>query len=337
MVSGFSGADGTFSLSTTEAIWGSNVPLVIQVGKWRRQVNVSSITPCTTTVITGSDLTRLPRNLSEGDMPQIAVVTGEQDALECVFYKLGVSKSEFTAPTGGGHIHLYYGTEYKYNKGATAPGGSPAEDVLWSTEGTVNSYDAIVLACQTSPETLNATRKSMLFNYVNAGGRFFASHYGYQWILTNNITWMGTATWQTDQNPPALPTTGYINTAFTKGSLLAYWLKGIGASTTLGQLSPLTEVRHDLNAVNGTEAVNWLSVNSTSGIYTPIVYSFNAPVAASLASQLGRVTYADLHIEAVTSGTGLVFPNECSSLQNQDYIAMFLMLDLIGCISSDFT
>jgi N-acetylneuraminic acid mutarotase len=104
LVGGTTAVDGTFRLTNVPA--GSNVPLVVQIGRWRRQVTIPNVTACANTAVSTS-LTRLPRNKSEGDIPKQAFVTGEKDALECVLRKIGVEDTEFTNALGNGRIHLY--------------------------------------------------------------------------------------------------------------------------------------------------------------------------------------------------------------------------------------
>src|SRR5262249_45048751 len=87
MVHANSDAHGNFKLENVPA--GSNVPLVIQVGKWRRAVTIASVPACTTTAV-DAGLTRLPRDSSEGHIPHIAISTGREDSLECLPRDLGI-------------------------------------------------------------------------------------------------------------------------------------------------------------------------------------------------------------------------------------------------------
>ncbi len=82
-----------------------NIPLVIQIGKWRREIVVPSVNPCVDNALEDGTV-RLPRDSSEGNLPKIAVVRGASDALECLFRKIGIPDSEFTTDAGDGRIHL---------------------------------------------------------------------------------------------------------------------------------------------------------------------------------------------------------------------------------------
>jgi hypothetical protein len=122
-----SGPDGSFILSGVPT--GKDIPLVVQLGKWRRQITVDIDMSCTDNPL-ADGLVRLPRNQSEGNIPLTAVTTGSADALECVLRKMGVDASEFTVPTGNGRIRIY-----KETGASLATGETPEASTLWSGTG----------------------------------------------------------------------------------------------------------------------------------------------------------------------------------------------------------
>ena len=134
---------------------GPAIPLVVQVGKWRRQVTVNVANKCADNLIPGSDLTRLPRDHMEGDIPHIAVTTGGSDALECLLRRIGIADSEFTNESGSGRVHLYVGGEVGTDaNGQGADQFSPAlggqsfthATTLWNDVAKMRAYDMLMLS-----------------------------------------------------------------------------------------------------------------------------------------------------------------------------------------------
>ena len=78
---------GYFKLDNIPA--GTGVPLVIQVGKWRRDDVRIDIPQCTETMVP-AEQSRLPRVASEGHIPRIAITTGASDTLECITREIGI-------------------------------------------------------------------------------------------------------------------------------------------------------------------------------------------------------------------------------------------------------
>ena len=106
---GTSGTDGRFTI--TNAPSGSNIPVVVQVGKWRTHTTVSTVTDCTDNA--AGDI-KLPGKADGTDpivsIPQIAISMGGADSLECLPYRMGLAPSEFTSgASASGHIHVFTG------------------------------------------------------------------------------------------------------------------------------------------------------------------------------------------------------------------------------------
>src|SRR4051812_11464888 len=78
---------------------GDNVPLVIQIGKWRRAITIPSVAACADTPVDAS-LTHLPRNRSEGHIPRIAIANGGAGAPECFLGEKGGDTPEVTPRAG---------------------------------------------------------------------------------------------------------------------------------------------------------------------------------------------------------------------------------------------
>ncbi len=247
------GINGSFTLSDVPA--GTNVPLVIQSGRWRRQFVIAQVTACgntplfsapasppsTTTVgatetepsgLNSSNVTqggsssltgygepttvRFARNQEEGDIPHIALVTGEIDALECTLRKAGISDSEFTDlsvginstssdPSAGptGRVNLYNGIG---NSGVSAPSyytstqpvsPSHLESYLMGTgSGTAvatgsglfaDNYNVLLLPCQADPSNYTSLQgETNAAGFINSGGRIFATHHSAFYIDNPN-------------------------------------------------------------------------------------------------------------------------------------------------------
>jgi hypothetical protein len=311
-------SDGTFTL--TDVPVGSNIPIVIQAGRWRRQLTVPGTAACTNTTFDA----RMPKNKSEGDIPRIAVATGNADQVECVLRKVGIDDTEFSNPTGSGRIHLYSGSGAP---GARIDANTPSENVLMGSSSALNQYDVLMLPCEGAAFTRPSTQLANFLQYANTGGRVYASHFSYVWMYTNP-PFDTVVNWQVNQAqlPDGIAT---VNTTFPDGDTLAKWLQLVGASTTQGQM-PISVVRHDVSGVNAP-TLSWLALNNASAGNPVMQFTFDAPVGA--ANQCGRVLFNEYHVEnppATSPPANRPFPTECSNvpMTPQEKLLEFSLFDL---------
>jgi hypothetical protein len=347
---------GHFTLSGVPAA--SNVPLVIQVGKWRRQVTIPSIAPCVDTPITDVNLTRLPRSQAEGHIPKIAVTTGAADALECLIRRIGIADSEFTTDAGNGRVNLFAGgggTDSFAAGGAFAPATA-----LWSNPTKLATYDILALSCEGSTSKFvdqkPPTSVANVAAYANGGGRLFLSHLHFYWLVNNVPDFSSTATYIA-LNPIADGTSVTVNQTFPKGMALAQWLNGpvVNASPVLGQIT-VSGSEHSVTAVN-PPTTEWIYLPSNPADAqkrrSVQFLSFNTPTTAAEANQCGRVVFTDIHIQKSVGATGgddsdptKPFPSGCKTTDGtvggtpnetspQGKALEFLFFDLSSCVQPD--
>lgn len=312
-------AKGEFELTDVPA--GTNIPLVIQLGKWRRQVEIPEIVGCQSTALP-DELTRLPRNQQEGSIPKIAIATSTYDIEECILRKIGVDDAEFTAGGGTGRIHLYQGN------GASVPGSMPMAQ-LWGSLDVLKQYDMVLFPCS-SVAASDPTALQNVHDYANAGGRVFATDLSYPWYTKGPADFQSTAQWVNWGGNGVDPLPATIDQTFPKGQALAQWLQNIGATTILGSID-LHETYHVVDAVNAP-TTRWLYSTNPATVQT---LSFNTPVGLPAEQQCGRAVYSNFHI-ANGSGFG-TFPSECTPdpLTPQEKVLEFMLFDLASCVQDD--
>ncbi|HEY1959711.1 MAG TPA: hypothetical protein VGH28_29075 [Polyangiaceae bacterium] len=371
IVSTFTDAKGHFTLTRgPNDKWGvptgDGIPLVIQAGKWRRQLVVPHVDSCGTVDLdavfnsgTGTlqqqHQLRLPSKSSEGDMPLIAFTSGI-DPAECFLLHVGIDPSEFVPPTSPtGHVHFYTGldSEGKGGVASTIDGGdTPLETYQWWTDhANLEKYDLVFNACEGAPNSRVPKNGAVedpyvaMDEYLKAGGRLFATHYYENWF-TNPSTpdLKSAADWGGAQGDggAGISETENVDQTFPKGAALADWLVNAGASTTPGVVT-FTDTR---DSIQGLEpqgcSVQNASCYSTSWIYEPTsghprYVSFNVPVGAPNSAQCGRAVLSNVHLSGTTNGA--TFPDECAKSDpdyaNNERALEFLFFDLASCVQND--
>jgi hypothetical protein len=336
---------------------GMDIPLVLQTGKWRKQITLSSVTACGTTQAAPGDATatgtnkllRLPANSTEGDMPLIAFTSG-CDPAECFLLNtVGISQSEFVAPTaplpvawsattppvaGAGHVRFFTGNN-EMAGGRGGPGGNPGAGsaiapgvtaaqtyTWWTSAANLELYDIIFNACECSPYARGNAAYGAMDSFLNMGGRLFTTHYYYNWFTPNPPASADLATvanWDipTGNTIPDFPTeTDAIDQTFPKGAAFATWLQDNGVTTTMGSIT-LADTRQDVAGLEPAGCSETTGTcRSTQWIYNPTnndprYISFNTPVASPVAQQCGKAVFSDVHLSGTSNNAQ--FPAECTN------------------------
>src|SRR5581483_5908413 len=135
-------ASGHFVLNDVPA--GTDIPLVVQLGKWRRKFILPSVNACEENPVPPGVL-RLPKKRSEGDMPRIAITTGGCDPLACILPKIGIDASEYSVSSGSASKVVMYAGE-----GGSGPTGITSASNLWNDVNELKKFDIVMLSCECS-------------------------------------------------------------------------------------------------------------------------------------------------------------------------------------------
>jgi hypothetical protein len=329
---------------------GKDVPLVLQIGKWRRVVSLPEVKPCTENVFDDPELLRLPRSQAEGHLPKIALTTGEADELECFLRRIGVADSEFTNPDADGRINLFHDSSGNdsFENGDSFPPVSKLRDSFDS----LKAYDIVLMSCvgsQNDGRNVSQQNKQDLEQYLDAGGRVFLEHYHSAWLRGGNESddiesarkykttpFPAVATWVPPDDPgydgghAGMEAPYQVDTSFPKGEDFASWLEFVGASPDGHGTINLFDVKHPAMATL-PPAQGWIS-DATGVPY----FSFNTPLAAEPAEQCGRLVHTGIHVavEQLTGDQAGAFPSGCKSqaLTAQEQALEFLLFDLSSCV-----
>jgi hypothetical protein len=257
------GPDGSFTITRTPV--GQQIPIVVQLGKWRRMSFVNINNPCADNPM-DPDLTRLPRSRGDGkkaSLPRIAIATGAADRLQCLLLRMGVDASEFTNPDGPGSVNLYnqppsLGSDPsgRYDLGVNSGAAFPDAAAFWSDLNQLAKYDIVLLACagnqaatdptRTVPNPITDSAKASLVKYLASGGRVLGEHYNWAWIRSY---------------PPK--SEGQANTSVPSplGSDVASWFPYVDAADPSSSAVPAgatSQVLVDTSFAKGKDFAQWL-------------------------------------------------------------------------------
>jgi hypothetical protein len=337
---------GRFTLANVPAT--GDVPIVIQVGKWRRQLTLPTVAACQDTALAATSTT-LPSNRTEGDIPQIAITTGDADALECLVRKLGIDDSEITTDAQGGRVHLYAGNGAK-QFASTFGGGTGSfrsATTLWSDLDKLSSYDVAMFSCEGGqhPETKSQAALQAVHDYADRGGRVFLSHWHNIWVAGNRNNashslsdWKTIATFNFGAAQDEDTQLTFVDETAPKGWSFATWLQNVGGSIVRDEIV-VTEPRYTCQAVNPDKAERWVYVDPArstpegkTGVQNML---FTTPQDELPNDRCGKVVFSDMHVSSESSSKAdTAFPGGCSSkpLSAQEKALAFIFFDISSCV-----
>jgi hypothetical protein len=355
---------GKFTLGktgTSDVPAGMNIPLVVQIGKWRREITIPTVTACQDNAL--PDMTvRLPRNSMEGHIPKIVLTTGQSDAMECLLRKIGVQDSEFTTDDGMGRINLVAGGGGTSSFSAMPPSGSmtftpvhPAAGGAdwWDSLDNLKKYDIVLHSCEGGQGSYTATQDPMsvkspqarmvLQQYADMGGRVFASHWHTYWFEKGTPDFMSVATFL---NPHGgmlpNPTDTTIDQSFDKGQALAQWMLNVMGSTVLGTVPIAQDASNTEVAMAAGPPISqrWIYAPTQNNVVLFLSATTPIPNATNpMPKACGRAVLSDLHVSAGGMGSdmpNMPFPTGCvtTTLSPREKVLEFMLFDIASCVKA---
>ena len=359
------GSDGSFTLRDVPTV--ANLPLVVQIGKWRRRITVPEVADCATTTLpeSGPAQLRLPRSLKEGDMPQMAILTGGADDLGCFLTRVGVDPSEYAAPHAGGRVDVYQGLATAGS--FTGPGGgvsvygpglsggvagdcTTTSCPLWSSTSSLDAYDLVFLGCEGAAYDQTAdggdagdavvanvapAAKQAMHDWLGQGGRLFAAHNQSAWFQNGPLDFQETAMWRAPSSSAAACPNCTVDDSFAGGQRFQEWLQTISLVPDGSTQLPLSNVTDSVSTVNPATTLRW--VYDPTGGDTKLL-SFATPVGAIDAGltkyYCGKVVFFDLHAGGPPEGD---VPASCSAadLTPDEKLLEYQLFDESACVHTE--
>jgi len=295
------------------ATGGGPLNVVAQIGKWRAIQSVTAVA-CQPTPVKIT----LPGSKSQGNVPAIAVSTGNADTLECTLHRMQID----------GAVTVFQGAG-----GAKGAGSLASPTALWASPGDLSAFDAVLLSCE-GAETTGAIPNN-LASYAEAGGMVFAEHWHYAWFNAAPFLAQNIATWTTGANFIA-GTINAITEANATGMALQQWLQPLLGSSEISMAN--TEAAK--NATLGTTSTLEMATDtSASTPNSPLLFSWSEGSAG------GRIVYADFHVGSAsgdygtTAGStavpaGATYPTGCEAegaLKPAELVFLYTLFEDLSC------
>jgi len=303
--------DGTFSLSAY-----STGPqyLIVQKGQFRKVRNID--------VAAGSqqvdpEFTRLPGRMNKAageDIPKMAVIVGQWDAIEVSLAKLGLAEL-VTGPYG-------FQTVNPDTAGFTMVQPMQNPDNYLKDWNLLSQFHIVFIPCSgsdgtTCTDTLpdNPQVQENLQRFVNEGGKLYVTDYSYEYVRR---PWPGFVTWDSE-NPAtgsACLTGDYTAPATVDDPEMKEWLAAQGIFDF--------EVEANWTRITSLHTQPGLDPQGATVDITPTAWvkGNGNPCTISFQERCGRVLFSTYHTEG----------NGNSGLLAQEKALLYVLLEVGVCV-----
>jgi hypothetical protein len=312
-------------------------------------------------------------------MPKMALLTGGLDDLGCFLSRMGIDASEYAPPNSSGKLEIYKGLA-RINRAPGLSSGTAGDCTnpncpLWASKAALERYDIVLLACEGNtydpddadfknladsgvPAIVNTfiggggagsnvtkAGKQAMHDWLDEGGKVFATHFHYTWFRNGPADFQQVATWLGSSQGNGTCNCS-IDTSFQGGKDFDGWLNTVGALS--GGTITLNGVALSVSTVNSMVTNRWVygNTNTMNSSNTDTKYfSFNTPIGGlNVASDAGvevtgkqycgKAVFSDLHAGGSPSGD---IPGACmaGNLSAQEKALEYLFFDLSACVRDE--
>ncbi len=316
----FSNADGSFDLGAYST---GKFQLVVEKGQFRR---VRAINVTKGTVNVPKDDSTLPKktDLSVHDeIPKMAVLQGQWDAIEVSLAKFGLGQLQ-PGP---------------FNLGVQVKPGTASFDIIkdsrqafLSDYSRLSQYHIVFLPCSGSDGTTcndftsgDSTVQQNIQKFVAAGGKLYVTDYSYDYVRQPFPGYLDWAQ-ETSAIGSACLSSEYDANATVMDPDMKAWLSAAGVNVNSFQVKQSWTVVDKVNPVQTTDLDgNPVTVTPKVWVQGAVPGYGDKPTTVSFPRSCGRVLFSTYHTEAGNASVS-------SPLLPQEVALMYVLLEVGVCI-----
>jgi hypothetical protein len=252
--------------------------------------------------------------------------------------------------------------------GAKMDDATPHNSALYSDPARLTSYDIVLADCEgldyDSSGTERAADGPNVIDYVNRGGRLFASHLSFTWLAENGTQAYAeataaatgldaSATWNNTADGNSNSGTGVVAVGRPLASPriqdFADWMNNEMVAPAPGYTFSIIDPRSQAQSIGpATEEfvftkdvtrMGMMMMDETVDDDRTQQFSFNTPYAAPDEAVCGRVAYSGFHVSAGADTASVpfrdvTFPAHCMPLDltSQEKVLLYMLFDLAACV-----